>query len=90
MSTRRLMQVVGLAAVGLWVGIALFRTLPVEPHLLPSKGLPLPGVYDYTQCPYRPYWAKFWARLLGQPWPGSYTCPRHPGSGYAEDPRWDG
>jgi hypothetical protein len=87
-STRRLMQIVGIVAVGLWVGIAWFRTLPAKPHLLPSKGLP--GVYDYTQCPSRPYWPKFWARLLGQPWPGRYTCPRHPGSGYIEDPRWDG
>jgi hypothetical protein len=83
MTTRRWLVVIGLVALGMWTAIALGRTLPLRPHLLPSRTIP--GVFEYSPCPYRPYWSKFWRTFLGKPWPGNFVCPNHPKSPYIED-----
>jgi hypothetical protein len=87
MTTRRWLAVIGLVALGMWTALALSRTLPLRPHLLPSRTIP--GVFEHSPCPYWPCWSKFWRTFLGQPWPGNFVCPNHPKSLYIEPPSND-
>jgi hypothetical protein len=87
MTTRRWLVVIAFTALGMWTATALSRTLPLRPHLLPSRTIP--GAFEYSPCPHRPFWSKFWRILLGQPWPGSFICPYHPKSRYIEPPSND-
>jgi hypothetical protein len=85
-SIRKWMAGVCILAVTLWFFIALFRTVPVTPHLRPNPSIP--GAFDYgtSYCHRRPFLPKFWRLILGRPWPGNYTCPDHPLDVYVEDP----
>jgi hypothetical protein len=83
-TTRRWLAVIASLALGMWISRALGSTLPLRPHLLPSPTIP--GAFEYSDCPYRPFWPKFWRILLGQPWPGNFVCPYHPKSHYIEPP----
>ena len=87
MTTRRWLVVIAFLALGMWTAAALSRTLPLRPHLLPSRAIP--GAFEYSRCPHWPFWSKFWRILLGQPWPGNFRCPYHPKSLYIEPPSTD-
>jgi len=84
MTTRRWLVVITFLALAMWIARGLSRTLPLRPHLIPSPIIP--GAFEYSDCPYRRFWPKFWRTLLGQPWPGDFVCPYHPNSQYIEPP----
>ncbi len=88
MTTRSWMVVIAFLALAMWIAIALNRTLPLRPHVIPSPAIP--GVFEYSDCPYQPFWPKLWRTLLGQPWPGDFRCPYHPKTRYFEPPSNDG
>ncbi len=49
MTTRRWLAAIAAYAVILWVAVALGRTLPIRPHLLPVSNIP--GIYMHTRLP---------------------------------------
>jgi hypothetical protein len=80
------MAAIAIVAVAFWVFGALFRTMPLRPHMRPNASIPGAFEYDRSYCRRRPFLPKIWRVLLGRPWPGDYTCPDHPHDPYVEDP----
>jgi hypothetical protein len=83
---RKWMAVVCILAITFWIVIALFRTVPVRPHMRPNRSIGGVFDYDWSYCHRRPFLPKFWRLLLGRQWPGNYICPDHPADEYVEDP----
>jgi hypothetical protein len=80
MTTRWCMAVVAGTAVGMWMITVAYR-IQAETHdeflyhlwvLKDSPNEPRRSIMG-TLCR-APFWPRYWRRLLGQPWPGSYTC----------------
>jgi hypothetical protein len=80
------MAVVAGAAVGLWMIAVVYRVqaathkedlfhLWVRKDLLMPKDRPegLRRSFLGTTC-CSPFWPRYWRKLLGQPWPGTYRC----------------
>ncbi|WP_152050777.1 hypothetical protein [Tautonia marina] len=86
MTTRSLMQGIAGLAIGFWLLIALFRTVPVSRHLRPDSAIPGAFVRDWSYCDRRPFVSKFLRIVSGRAWPGEFTCPDHPDDPYVIDP----
>jgi hypothetical protein len=90
MTTRKLMKTILKIAIILWGDITLYRSWGLKTHIRPDQTIPGAFLYDDgqgpTYCERRPFFPKFWRKLLGLPWPGSYTCPDHPSDRYCEKP----
>ncbi len=86
MTTKKLMAANVKLAILVWLCITLYRTGRSRGHLRPDPAIPAIFLYDASYCDRRPFLPKFWRRLLGLPWPGSYVCPLHPNDKYLEDP----
>jgi hypothetical protein len=89
MTTQRLMAVTAATAVALWLGIAALRVHNDSEskwiyHLWERFGSIQPGSV-YNSQHRAPFWPRYWRRLLGQPWPGTYSCDPS-----TESPGWNG
>jgi hypothetical protein len=76
MTTRQWMAVTAATAVALWLGIAGYRVKNDSEwifHLWERFGSIQPGSLYNSQHP-APFWPRYWRKLVGQPWPGSYAC----------------
>jgi hypothetical protein len=78
MTTQRWMAVTAATAVALWLGTTAFRVKNDRgsqwiSHLWERYGSLQPGSI-YNSQHEAPFWPRYWRRLLGQPWPGTYAC----------------
>lgn len=77
-TVRRLMVAVAVVGVAAWLTITAVRVandpngggmrhlrMRIDTRELVTQGHPVEGAF----------WPRYWRRLLGQPWPGSYVCP---------------
>ena len=78
MTTRRWMLVISVLALSMRLGVAAYR-VRTDPrgqwlyHLWERHGLEEYHATFNSQHPV-PFWPRYWRRLLGRPWPGSYVC----------------
>lgn len=83
MTTRRLMIAVAAVAVLLHMGITAIH-VESRPeyrwvaHIWECKNQVSigPQRVAFTECR-APFWPKYWRRLLGRPWPGTFQCECH-------------
>jgi hypothetical protein len=79
MTTRRWMAVIAANSIALWLGITAdrvnhdYRKSGRVYHLWERRGVFEPGSLFNSQHP-APFWPRYWRRLFGQTWPGSYAC----------------
>src|ERR1700710_2323696 len=80
LSTRRTMAMVAVAALALWPAATAVRVSsdPQNQYLSHSwRGYAEtpqgPITCKFTTHP-APYFPRYWRRLVGAPWPGSYVC----------------
>jgi hypothetical protein len=75
LSLRRMMALVALAAVATWLGGAAVRVMDDRRYGSILHHRHRPGeCCGFVLFEPAPFWPRYWRRLLGQPWPGSYAC----------------
>src|SRR5258705_530428 len=78
LTVRRMMVAVAIAGVAAWLVVTAIR-VERDPHAEQMSHLRL--VRDtaelcvYTHPIQGVFWSRYWRRLLGQPWPGTFVCP---------------
>ena len=78
MTTRRWMVVTAAISIALWLGLTADRVIGDRQsqrlsHLWERRGTFEPGSVYSSGHP-APFWPRYWRRLFGQPWPGTYVC----------------
>ena len=78
MTTQRWMAVTAIIAIVLWLSITAYRVKHDTQtawifHFWERYGSITPGSIYNSQHP-APFWPRYWRRLVGQPWPGTYAC----------------
>lgn len=72
---------VAAAALVVWLGLALYRvtTDRTGGGLYHVWEHPVSGRYHSISLSSHPapFWPRYWRKLLGQPWPGTYVCAKH-------------
>jgi hypothetical protein len=74
-TVRRMMALTSVAGLGLWIGLACYRELVEQDRswlyhvAVNDQGASL--AYQHAV----PFWPRYWRRLIGRPWPGTYVCP---------------
>jgi hypothetical protein len=77
MTTRRWMSVIFALSIALWLGATAIHVINDRQgqrleHLWERHHSPEPGSVYNSGHP-APFWPRYWRRVFGQPWPGTYT-----------------
>jgi hypothetical protein len=78
MTTRRWLAITAIVAIGLWLGVTAKAVINDHQserlyHLWERFECLEPGSI-YNSGHKAPFWPRYWRRLLGRPWPGTYVC----------------
>lgn len=80
LTTRWLMVMVAAAGLIFWLSATAFNVYRDREtyylfHYYPWMGTdPIHGPHERFSGHAAPFWPRYWRRLLGLPWPGSYVC----------------